>query len=163
MKSHPVRLLAVLLCLAGPAPMPAWDYAGHRAVNLVALRSLPAEFPAFVKTAEARERIAFLAGEPDRWRNTADHTLKHCNEPDHFLDLEYLANFGLTPETVSPFRYEFISQLAARPRAAAATRQGQGLHAALFRHAAVGNQRTLRKAEVGLQLPPDLRATRRHA
>jgi hypothetical protein len=113
MKFHPVRLLAVLLCLAGPAPMPAWDYAGHRAVNLVALRSLPAEFPAFVKTAKARERIAFLAGEPDRWRNTPDHTLKHCNEPDHFLDLEYLANFGLTPDTVSPFRYEFISQLAA--------------------------------------------------
>jgi len=93
------------------SPALAWDYAGHRMVNQVALRSLPADFPAFVKTPEARERVAFLAGEPDRWRNTQDHTLKHFNEPDHFLDLDYLAGFGLTPQTVSPFRFEFIAQL----------------------------------------------------
>lgn len=113
MKPCPALFLAAFAVIATAATATAWDFAGHRVVNQLALRSLPAEFPAFVKTAEARERIAFLAGEPDRWRNTTDNTLKHCNEPDHFLDLEYLANFGLTPDTVSPFRYEFISQLAA--------------------------------------------------
>jgi hypothetical protein len=81
-------------------------------VNQLALQSLPTDFPAFTKTAAARERIAFLAGEPDRWRNTQDHTLKHFNEPDHFLDMDYLAGFGMKPETVSPFRFEFIAQLA---------------------------------------------------
>ena len=59
----------------------AWDYEGHRTVNQLALDSLPTNFPAFVFTAAARERIAFLGGEPDRWRNTPDLTLKHCNGP----------------------------------------------------------------------------------
>src|SRR6187402_2958518 len=47
----------------------AWDYEGHRAVNLLAFAALPTSFPAFALTPEARERVAFLSGEPDRWRN----------------------------------------------------------------------------------------------
>jgi hypothetical protein len=65
-----------------------------------------------VKTAEARERIAFLSGEPDRWRNTQDNTLKHFNEPDHFMDMDYLKGFDLTPETLPPYRYDFVATLA---------------------------------------------------
>ncbi|MBI3878643.1 MAG: hypothetical protein HY301_01075 [Verrucomicrobia bacterium] len=107
-----LRLISLPLLLTAFTAS-AWDYAGHRTVNQLALQSLPADFPAFAKTPAARERIAFLAGEPDRWRNTQDHTLGHVNEPDHFFDLDYLAGFGLTAETISPFRYEFIGQLAA--------------------------------------------------
>jgi hypothetical protein len=91
----------------------AWDYEGHRVINQIALASLPTNFPAFVKTAKARERIAFLAGEPDRWRNPQEYTLNHVNQPDHFIDMEYLANFDMKPETVSSYRYDFVSQLAA--------------------------------------------------
>lgn len=90
----------------------AWDYEGHRAVNQLALASLPTNFPAFALTPEARERIAFLAGEPDRWRNTDEPALQHCNGPDHYLDMEELADYGLTPQTVSIFRYGFTAQLA---------------------------------------------------
>ena len=50
----------------------AWDYEGHRTVNQIALASLPANFPAFVLTPDAQTRIAFLAGEADRWRNITD-------------------------------------------------------------------------------------------
>src|ERR1051325_746827 len=106
------QLLIIAAGILSAGPAVAWDYSGHRVVNQVALQSLPAEFPAFVKTPTARERIAFLAGEPDRWRNTQDHTLKHFNEPDHFLDAEELADFGLTPQTASPFRFEFMAQMA---------------------------------------------------
>ncbi len=95
----------------------AWDYAGHRLVNELALQSLPAGFPAFVRTPVARERIAFLAGEPDRWRNTTELPLKHCNGPDHFFDIEDLADYQMKPEALTPFRYEFVAQLA-RGRAA---------------------------------------------
>src|SRR5881296_548408 len=95
----------------------AWDYAGHRLVNELALQSLPAGFPAIVRTPAARERIAFLAGEPDRWRNTTELPLKHCNGPDHFFDIEDLADYQMKPETLTPFRYEFVAQLA-RGRAA---------------------------------------------
>src|SRR5437763_12562163 len=73
----------------------AWDYEGHRIVNQLALSSLPTNFPGFVRTHEAAERIAFLAGEPDRWRNTPDLPLQHCQEPEHFLDIEELPLCGL--------------------------------------------------------------------
>ena len=74
------RLLAAIVVLISTAAVRAWDYEGHRIVNQIALASLPTNFPAFVLTPEARERVAFLAGEADRWRNTTDISLKHCNE-----------------------------------------------------------------------------------
>lgn len=89
----------------------AWDYEGHRLVNQLALASLPTNFPAFVKEPAAAERIAFLSGEPDRWRNTTDLGLKHFNNPDHYIDFEELTLAGLKPETLSPFRYEFAGQV----------------------------------------------------
>ena len=89
----------------------AWDYEGHRTVNQLAIAALPPEFPAFVKTESARERIAFLAGEPDRWRNVADLPLRHANSLDHFIDFEDLAPADLTAATVSEFRYEYTAQL----------------------------------------------------
>lgn len=89
-----------------------WDYEGHRAVNQLALASLPANFPAFVREPAAAERIAFLAGEMDRWRNTTDLSLKHYSFPDHYMDLEELADYGLKPELLPIFRYDFVAQLA---------------------------------------------------
>lgn len=91
----------------------AWDYEGHRVVNQLALVALPTNFPAFVKTPEARERIAFLAGEPDRWRNiNDDQSLMHATGPDHYLDVEELEDFGLTTDTVPTLRYDLVAKLA---------------------------------------------------
>lgn len=100
------------LCLFQPLQSKAWDYDVHRFINKIALTSLPADFPAFAKTPAAQERIQFLAGEPDRWRNSPDHVFRHCNGPDHYLDIEDLAKYGLGVEAVSPFRYEFLGQLS---------------------------------------------------
>ncbi len=105
--------LPLLTLLAGLASAQAWDYENHRLVNQLALASLPTNFPAFVTKPEARERIAFLSGEPDRWRNTSETTLKHYNNPDHFIDLEYLELYRLQPEALDPLRYEFVGRLAA--------------------------------------------------
>jgi len=101
------------LLLAATASLHAWDYEGHRTVNQLALAGLPADFPAFVKTPAAAERIAFLSGEPDRWRNTPEVSLRHVNGPDHFLDFEYLAHAGLPVATLSEFRYIYTTQFAA--------------------------------------------------
>lgn len=98
--------------LSGALPARAWDYEGHRLVNQLALASLQADFPAFVKTPEARERIAFLAGEPDRWRNAPDLPLRHFNGPDHYIDLEDLPAYGLDAKNLPHFRYDFTAQLA---------------------------------------------------
>jgi hypothetical protein len=90
----------------------AWDYEVHRFINQLALVSLPTNFPSFVHLPQGEERIAFLGGEPDRWRNTPDMHFRHCNGPDHFLDVEDLPLHGLTPEKLTPFRYEYVAQLA---------------------------------------------------
>jgi len=90
----------------------AWDYEGHHTINQLAVVSLPADFPAFAKTPLAAERIAFLAGEPDRWRNSQDLLLNHVNKPDHYIDLEQLEDYGLKPEELPVFRYDFEERLA---------------------------------------------------
>jgi hypothetical protein len=90
----------------------AWDYEGHRLINELALASLPTNFPGFVREPANAERIAFLAGEADRWRNTSELGLKHVNNPDHFLDLEDLAPLGLELTNVGAFRHEFVAQVA---------------------------------------------------
>lgn len=101
------------MATAGLTPLAAWDYDGHRIVNQLALAALPEDFPAFVRESANAERIAFLAGEPDRWRNNEDLPIKHANSLDHYLDLEQLAEAGLTPDTVSPMRFVFATQYAA--------------------------------------------------
>ncbi|MBL9188558.1 MAG: hypothetical protein JNK23_13830 [Opitutaceae bacterium] len=109
--AHRWFLLAAVLA----APLPAWDYEGHRIVNTLALASLPKDFPAFVQAVAHAERVAFLAGEPDRWRNVPDLPLKQSGGSwtDHFLDLEYLPEAGIDPAKVTSFRYDFIVQFAA--------------------------------------------------
>jgi hypothetical protein len=95
----------------------AWDYEGHRIVNQLALASLPTNFPAFVQAPDAAERVAFLSGEPDRWRNMQDLPLRHVNGPDHYIDLEQLADYGLKPDQLPVLRYDFVAQLALARRA----------------------------------------------
>lgn len=105
-------VIAALALLAGRTPGLAWDYELHRLINQVALGTLPTNFPAFVRTPEAVERIGFLAGEPDRWRNVQDLALRHSSGPDHYMDLEQLAEYGLKPEALPVFRYVFEEELA---------------------------------------------------
>ena len=109
-------LLAGCCTLVGQSVF-AWDYEGHRLVNELALAALPKDFPAFAVTPEAQDRIAFLAGEPDRWRSTPNLELQHSQEPEHFFDLEELSLYGLTPETLPIFRYDFVSIVAAAHKA----------------------------------------------
>ncbi len=104
-------LFSALLCAAASL-VRAWDYEGHRTVNQLALESLPKNFPAFALTPAARERIAFLSGEPDRWRNSTNFAARHCLLPEHYLDLEHLPEYGISPKALPPFRYEFTVALA---------------------------------------------------
>ncbi|HTH46560.1 MAG TPA: hypothetical protein VMB21_03530 [Candidatus Limnocylindria bacterium] len=107
-----MRTTTLLILLLTMLRAGAWDYELHRLVNEIALASLPTNFPAFVREPAAHERVAFLAGEPDRWRNVPDVALRHINAPEHFLDLEDLTPYGLTPTNLSALRYEFVAQLA---------------------------------------------------
>jgi hypothetical protein len=105
--------LLLLGALATAVTARAWDYEGHRIVNQLGLAALPADFPAFVREPANAERVAFLAGEPDRWRNVGDLPIKQYNGVDHYFDLEDLAAAGLDAATVPSLRYEFVLQFAA--------------------------------------------------
>lgn len=113
----PFRFLAAAFVLVPVPALKAWDYAGHRIVNQLALASLPKEYPSFAHTAAAKERVAFLAGEPDRWRNVPDLPLKHAGGLEHYCDMEYIEEAGMDWATVSAFRYEFAVQFAAGRKA----------------------------------------------
>lgn len=106
------QVMGLLLGLCVATSACAWDYEGHRVINQLALDSLPADFPSFVCLPAARERVAFLSGEPDRWRNTPDLAFKHLNNPDHYMDLEDLDLYGLDPLKLPVFRYDFVAKLA---------------------------------------------------
>ncbi len=116
MKTRSILLAVGVAALAAPYAV-AWDYEGHRLVNQVALAALPPEFPDFVRIPENAERIAFLAGEPDRWRNSPDYPLKQLNELDHYLDIEDLPDAGLDLTQVPPLRLNFAVQYAAARQA----------------------------------------------
>ncbi len=111
----PRFLFAIVFPWFASVVLHAWDYHGHRTVNQLALKSLPADFPAFVRDAGAVERVMFLGGEPDRWRNTPDLTMKHSGGSwtDHFCDLEQLTDAGLDLATLTSFRFDFVVQFAA--------------------------------------------------
>lgn len=109
---HSILAFAALWIFLSPAAS-GWDYEGHCAVNQLALASLPTNFPTFALTPAARERIAFLAGEADRWRNVPEElSFAHASNPDHYFDWDLLADFGLTPQRLPLFRYDFVAQLA---------------------------------------------------
>src|SRR6185295_14796390 len=94
-----VGLIAIARCAQ------AWDYEGHRLVNQLALAALPTNFPAFVREPQAAERIVFLSGEADRWRNQRQELpLRNYQEPDHYIDLEELELYGLAANALPVFR-----------------------------------------------------------
>jgi hypothetical protein len=107
------RVCCVVIGLGVISVAHAWDYEGHRIVNQLALAALPADYPDFVRDPDHAERIAFLAGEPDRWRNVGDLPIKHFNSLDHYCDLEQITHAGLDLATLTSFRYEFVAQFAA--------------------------------------------------
>jgi hypothetical protein len=114
MKISPLSVIVGLAAsAAAPSALLAWNYPGHRMVNEIALASLPSDFPAWVRTPENAERIAFLAGEPDRWRNTKEELLQHYNGLDHYIDLEQLGYAGIDVAKLPEFRYDFVAQFAA--------------------------------------------------
>src|SRR5208283_1494844 len=46
----------------------AWENDGHRMINWLAVATLPADTPAFLRTQAAAGEIEYLGPEPDRWR-----------------------------------------------------------------------------------------------
>lgn len=84
-----------------PLPAGSWGYEGHTLVNEVAARKIPSDMPRFFR--KGRKLIAHLGYEPDRWRDVREVSLRDAQAPDHFIDLELLADVPELPRD----RYAF--------------------------------------------------------
>lgn len=110
-----VRFLRCCIVSACVAPLLVahcafgWGSDGHRIINRVAVETLPASMPAFLRGQYAVEEIGYLGPEPDRWRSSLDPELNAAQAPEHFIDLE-LADLA-DPDGLPTQRYQFIRDL----------------------------------------------------
>ena len=103
----PLILCVSLLTLSGVAfPLP-WGAEGHHIITRTALSHLPAEMPAFFRS--AGEQLEYLGPEPDRWRSRELKEMDDAWEFDHYIDLENVPVGALHASD----RYEFIAALYA--------------------------------------------------
>jgi S1/P1 Nuclease len=95
----PRRIAAAILIagLAVPTPSFGWGNDGHRMINRLAASTLPADAPAFLRSAPAVDEIEYLGPEPDRWRSRAEPELGNAQAPEHFIDFEPADALGPLP------------------------------------------------------------------
>lgn len=75
----------------------AWGNEGHSLINRLAVRHLPADTPAFLRTDDTVRTIEYLGPEPDRWRSPSEPELNSAQAPEHFIDLELADALGPLP------------------------------------------------------------------
>ena len=87
MKRLAIAALAVLAVAVPAVQVDAWGNTGHRLIGVAAMRALPDDLPAFLKTPGAVADVGELAREPDRWKGAGQ---PHDRERDtaHFIDLD---------------------------------------------------------------------------
>jgi hypothetical protein len=86
MKRLSVAALAAL-AVAVPSSLLAWGNTGHRILGEAAMRALPAEVPAFLRTTQAVLDVGELSREPDRSKG-AGKLHDQDRDPGHFVDLD---------------------------------------------------------------------------
>lgn len=106
----PLVFLFVLMSTVRTAR--GWDEPGHVIITRLAIARWPVDLPAWVVTPDRTARLCYLSAEPDRWRGQNSAVLDHINSPDHYLDAEDLADFGLQLSSLPRFRNTFIEHLA---------------------------------------------------
>src|SRR5690349_7112105 len=86
--SRMTRLAAVFAAalIAAPGAALAWGNTGHRIIGELAVRALPPEMPAFLRTSQAAIDIGEYSREPDRVRGGAK-LFDSDHSPAHFIDL----------------------------------------------------------------------------
>jgi hypothetical protein len=111
----PLRDLVSLVLIVALAPVSSsgWGAEGHLIINQIAASYAPADMPKFFR--HARARLAYLASEPDRWRDKQDVQLNYAQSPEHFIDLERVDWMTEFPRD----RWQFVRALYERRATAA--------------------------------------------
>lgn len=112
-----LALAAVLAAL--PSSLLAWGGSGHRMIGVAAMRALPADLPAFLRTPQAIADVGELSREPDRVKR-AGAASDSDREAAHFIDLDDQAHVSdgkvLTGPPLAPLqasRQAFETQIRA--------------------------------------------------
>ena len=96
-----------------PGNLFAWGDAGHRMIGLAAAQGLPADMPAFFRT--AGQQLSYLNPEPDRWKDRVeralDPALEASTSPEHYIDMDLVAPEVLRAALAAPNRYAFADTL----------------------------------------------------
>lgn len=110
----PALAAAAVIAFTPAGPALAWGNTGHRMVGTLAMQSLPAEVPAFLRTKQAAADMGELAREPDRWKG-AGKTHDSDRDPAHFLDLADDGSVFGGPKLAAlpPTRFEYETALRA--------------------------------------------------
>ncbi|MCS7166683.1 MAG: hypothetical protein RMI91_00140 [Gemmatales bacterium] len=82
----------------------SWWIKGHGILTQAAVSALPEDVPMFFRA--AAKELAYLAGDPDRWKNPETPALRTSESPEHYIDLEDYNNQPLPAN-----RYEAIALL----------------------------------------------------
>ena len=83
----------------------AWWSGGHKLCTLAAASKLPEEMPKFFR--DAGKELAEMSTEPDNWKNVTVSHLRTTEQPEHFIDLEYLGE-----EAIPPQRYDLLAHFS---------------------------------------------------
>jgi hypothetical protein len=79
--------VAIFAMTLGCRPALAWGASGHRMISRLAIESLPAEIPDFLRAPDVAEAMGELGREPDRLR-AGGTVFDADNSPGHYIDLE---------------------------------------------------------------------------
>ncbi|WP_332653507.1 S1/P1 Nuclease [Brevundimonas sp.] len=87
MKRFLIAAVAVVAVGGAALQASAWGNTGHRLIGVAAVRGLPAELPAFLRTPGAAAEVGELSREPDRTKGGGQ---PHDRERDtaHFIDMD---------------------------------------------------------------------------
>jgi len=97
---------AALLPLFVVQPAFAWGHDGHSMINRIAVASLPADVPEFLRSRAAQEAMDYYGPQPDRWRS-ADQGLYATMVPEHDINFEVADLAGPLPR----HRYDYMAAL----------------------------------------------------
>lgn len=105
----PIVALAAVAILAVPPQAFAWGNTGHRMLGQAAMRALPTEVPAFLRTQAAVIEVGELSREPDRSKG-AGRLHDNDRDPAHFVDYgedgKVLGGPPMTPLSATRADYE---------------------------------------------------------
>jgi hypothetical protein len=110
-----IRLLLSSVCILGlMSGAGAWGPDGHRMIGELAVKALPADLPAFLRTPEAAEEAGFLGPEADRVRGAGEE-FDAEHSPAHFVDIsdDFTILGGPPLKALPPTREQYDTLLRA--------------------------------------------------